>query len=223
MLARLMPTIVVTTGTVILFMAFLSFGKRRRDEEPTGTDEQLCAAAASGTDWIPTGFGDQVLVPDAAAVAAAVRAAAVSVTAPVLDADLPRWRRPSLIDARRKDPVRSTSTAVALTFAGAAGQAVEGLDRLRVRYRLVGLLSEPDEVTGVEIGLLDQGDEVVLLGRHGAYRHVLCPDGRQGWLHKMTLSEIEAPPPAVEQGDDEPALGSFESALLAAQAQRGLS
>ena len=29
-----------------------------------------------------------------------------------------------------------------------------------------------------------------LLERSGAYWLVLCPDGRRGWLHKMTLGEI---------------------------------
>ena len=35
-----------------------------------------------------------------------------------------------------------------------------------------------------------------MLERYGAYWLVLCPDGRQGWVHNMTLGEIvddEAP------------------------------
>ncbi|HEY5628446.1 MAG TPA: hypothetical protein VIR16_02960, partial [Candidatus Limnocylindrales bacterium] len=61
------------------------------------------------------------------------------------------------------------------------------LERRRIRYRLVSLLDQPDDVRGVEIGSLDEGDEVVLLERLGTYWRVLCPDGREGWLHKMVL------------------------------------
>jgi hypothetical protein len=51
----------------------------------------------------------------------------------------------------------------------------------------------------VEIGSLDEGDEVVLLERLGTYWRVLCPDGREGWLHKMVLGAaiVDAPPPAA--------------------------
>ena len=52
------------------------------------------------------------------------------------------------------------------------------------------LLDAPDELRSVEIGQLDQGDEVQLLEKSGAYWRVLCPDGRQGWLHKMTLGDV---------------------------------
>ena len=59
-----------------------------------------------------------------------------------------------------------------------------------IRYRVVSLLDAPDELRSVEIGQLDQGDEVQLLEKSGAYWRVLCPDGRQGWLHKMTLGDV---------------------------------
>ena len=41
----------------------------------------------------------------------------------------------------------------------------------------------------MEIGSLDEGDEVVLMEKRGTYWRVLCPDGREGWLHKMTLGD----------------------------------
>lgn len=45
---------------------------------------------------------------------------------------------------------------------------------------------------------MDQGDEVQLLEKSGVYWLVLCPDGREGWVHQMTLGEtvggpVEAP------------------------------
>jgi hypothetical protein len=73
------------------------------------------------------------------------------------------------------------------------------VERRVIRYRVVRLLDAPDELRSADIGQLDQGDEVQLLERSGAYWLVLCPDGRQGWVHKMTLGEIlheSAPGPA---------------------------
>jgi hypothetical protein len=67
-----------------------------------------------------------------------------------------------------------------------------GYERRVIRYRVVSLLDAPDELRAVEIGQLDQGDEVQLLEKSGAYWLVLCPDGRQGWLHKMTLGDVVA-------------------------------
>ena len=65
-----------------------------------------------------------------------------------------------------------------------------GHERRVIRYRVVRLLDSPDELRGTEIGYLDQGDEVQLLEKYGAYWLVLSPDGQQGWLHKMVLGEI---------------------------------
>ena len=47
-LGRLLPVVVGVTGVVTLMMAFLMFGKRRRDQEPTASDKVLGAAAAMG-------------------------------------------------------------------------------------------------------------------------------------------------------------------------------
>ena len=110
--------------------------------------------------------------------------------APVVDAHMPRWRRPSLMEARKADPTRFVAADAKLTFDGRASAAVTGLERRRIRYRLVSLLDAPDEVRGVEIGSLDEGDEVVLVEKRGTYRRVLCPDGREGWVHKMTLGDV---------------------------------
>lgn len=203
-ITHLMPTTVVTTGGVAMAMAFLAFGRRRRDESPTAPDALLAAAAATGmassagSHLVPAA----VLVADAESVAQAVRAAAgAPPVAAAADADVPRWRRQSLMEARKADPTRMARTSVNLTFTGQASEAVSGLERRRVRYRLVALLDQPDDVRGREIGSLDEGDEVVLLERLGTYWRVLCPDGREGWVHKMVLGSAtaDAAPPAVPQ------------------------
>ena len=63
------------------------------------------------------------------------------------------------------------------------------LERRQIGYRLVRLLDSPDELRATEIGIIDQGDEVQLLQRHGVYWLVPCPDGRQGSVHRMTLAD----------------------------------
>jgi len=104
---------------------------------------------------------------------------------------MPRWRRPSLLEARKADPARSIATSTGrMSFANGAVDAVDGRERRVIRYRVVRLLDAPDELRSADIGQLDQGDEVQLLERSGAYWLVLCPDGRQGWLHKMTLGDV---------------------------------
>jgi hypothetical protein len=221
-LARVLPTVVVTTGGVTMLMAFLAFGKRRRDEAPTAPDEALQQAAGRGME-LPGHSGLVPVTASAAALAAApARVAAMVTPQPVgdVDAHLPRWRRPSLMEARKADPMRTMSANIRLSFEGEVGAAVDGMERRLIRYRLVSLLDAPDEVRGVEIGVLDEGDEVVLLEKRGTYWRVLCPDGRQGWLHKMTLGDVvieagTAGSNSWTSGDDGPAAGTFEDMLRA--------
>ena len=199
----LAQTLVTTTGAVAMGMAFAIFGKKRRDEEQPAPDEVLEANAARAT-----------------AVAANSQLALAPAPAPMdLESTMPRWRRPSLQQARKADPTRSVVTAPRLRF----DESMNGIgyERRVIRYRVVSLLDAPDELRAVEIGQLDQGDEVQLLERSGAYWLVLCPDGRQGWLHKMTLGDVVAHEPVSEAdawnvGDID---GDVLSAYLAARAR----
>lgn len=166
---RLLPTVVTTTGTVTLMSAFLIFGKRRRDGEPPDSDAHLAEAAARGI----ASLGAGGLVPSAAPADP--------------EALMPRWRRPSLMAARKADPLRQAAASYSLTFETGEVDPRAGYERRRIRYRLVHLLDQPDELRSTEIGMLDAGDEVQLIEKSGAYWHVLCPDGREGWVHQMTL------------------------------------
>jgi len=83
--------------------------------------------------------------------------------------------------------------STSITFAGAQS-AAEGVERRLVRYRIVRLLDRPDEIAGATVGSLDEGDEVEVVERSGLYRRVMTPDGRSGWLHKMTLGDLIEPP-----------------------------
>jgi hypothetical protein len=219
-----MPTAVVTTGGVTMLMAFLMFGKRRRDELPTAPDDVLAAASATGSGIVPNARlagSESIVMPRAADAKQAVRAAMGVVAAdPDVDSNLPRWRRPSLMQARKADPLRSVSSDVRLSFEGDVGAAVDGMERRFIRYRLVSLLDTPDEVKGIEIGVLDEGDEVVLMEKRGTYWRVLCPNGQEGWLHKMTLGDVVIDASTASRGswtsgDDGPGPGGFEDVLRA--------
>ncbi len=186
--ARLATEAVVTTGGVAMTMAFFAFAKRRRDEEQPAPNGVLRSAASTPPDVTGHAFlADPALLQPAPAPG---RDSSV----PQSELELPRWRRPSLMEARRADPTRgSLHETRNLTFERGAVGPVEGYERRLLRYRLVSLLDAPDEVRGREVGVLDQGDEVQLLQRSGAYWLVLAPDGSRGWLHRMTLGATVTP------------------------------
>ncbi|MFL5779231.1 MAG: hypothetical protein ACJ761_09840 [Chloroflexota bacterium] len=174
----LVPTLVTTGGTVAAAMAFAMFGRRRREDEQPAPDQVLAAEAARGVGVPAVGLAEAVRIP----------------VQPDAELELPRWRRPSLLQARKADPTRDAIIAPRLSFDHGLVGPIEGRERRLIRYSLVSLLDTPDEVRGAQIGSLDQGDEVQLLEKHGVYWLVLCPDGRQGWLHKMTLGDIVETP-----------------------------
>jgi len=173
-------------------MAFGLFGRRRREDDPS--DELMAASAARGVGVVPFDLAGSAEMPSESAgfadSLAAASAADAVVEADDLESLMPRWRRPSLIQARKADPIRDATPAARLTFDQGLVGPLDGRERRVIRYRVVRLLDSPDELRGAEIGYLDEGDEVQMLERYGAYWLVLCPDGRQGWLHKMTLGEI---------------------------------
>jgi len=195
-LSRLVLVAAVVSTGITLVAAFLLFGRRRRDDEPEHLELATAAAAAYG---------------EAPTVAPSIDPGTGGT-----DIDLPRWRRPSLLAARKSDPERSgapTPGAGRLTFAGSAAAAA-GLERRRVRYRIVRLLDSPDELTGTTVGSLDEGDEVAIVEQSGLYRRVETPDGRSGWIHKMTLGDLVEEP-------DEPEPDIDPDVLMAYLAARG--
>jgi hypothetical protein len=174
-----LTTLVWTSGAVAMALAFAIFGKKRRDEEQPAPDEVLQAQAARGSGVASSGELVRGVVRNAAG------------PAPLdVEAAMPRWRRPSLLEARKADPARFVAATQRMSFQDSRVEPVQGYERRTIRYRVVRLLDAPDELRSTDIGQLDQGDEVQLLERSGAYWLVLCPDGRQGWLHKMTLGDV---------------------------------
>lgn len=179
---RLLPALVGSVGGVTLMMAFLLFGKRRREGEPPAPDEVLSSRAGRGT----ADAASATLVPPAATTPGPVDA----------ELAMPRWRRPSLLAARKADPLRAASAEAApMTFDGGSVEPAHDRERRLIRYHVVELLDQPDELRSARVGALMQGDEVQLLDRTGPYWRVLCPDGREGWIHRTTLGEIVGAPP----------------------------
>lgn len=186
----LVATLVTTSGVVGATLAFGLFGKRRRDDGPSDRDDALSRAAASPPALNGVaGYAERPREDTSNATVA-------NVPHP-LDGELtmPRWRRPSLLEARKADPIRDAHEAPRLTFDHGLVGPIDGRERRLIRYNLVRLLDYPDELRGTELAFLDQGDEVQLLEKRGSYWMVLCPDGRQGWIHKMTLGEVIGNPP----------------------------
>jgi hypothetical protein len=182
----MLPMLVGTSTAVTMAFAFAIFGKKRRDEEPPAPDEVLRVNAARA----------HADVPGAEVVNGVVRNA--SVPGPIdVEAGMPRWRRPSLLEARKADPARSIASNHRLSFENGVVPAADGRERRTIRYAVVRLLDAPDELRSAEIGQLDHGDEVQLIERSGSYWLVLCPDGRQGWLHKMTLGDVVSDAPTT--------------------------
>jgi hypothetical protein len=199
----MLPMLVGTSTAMTMAFAFAIFGKKRRDEEPPAPDEVLRANAARGHGTVPAGD----------IVNGVVRGALAPVPVDG-EAGMPRWRRPSLLEARKADPTRSVASSNRMSFDNGVVGASEGRERRTIRYAVVRLLDAPDELRSAEIGQLDRGDEVQLIERSGSYWLVLCPDGRQGWLHKMTLGEIvsDAPPIAYARDVDDDVLSAFLAA-----------
>ena len=132
-------------------MAFLVFGKRRRDQLPPAPDDVLAANARRGAGLSPDArYAGTAVMPTAAAVASALNAVGAAPGAGAMDdydSHLPRWRRPSLLESRKADPNRGGgAAAISLKFTGDGNAAVDGMERRHVRYGLVSLLDVPDEI-----------------------------------------------------------------------------
>lgn len=102
---------------------------------------------------------------------------------------MPRWRRPSLLAARKMDPTRLARTdRPAQRFPSGS----DSTQRRLVRYAMVALLDRPDEVMGLQLADLMAGDEVEVLEAGGPFWQVVCPDGVTGWVHRTTLQPVGA-------------------------------
>jgi hypothetical protein len=163
-------------------VGIILLARRPRERKLSAADEiaammapPVPAAASAPAERPSLGTALEVMAPEGAA-------------APVNpEAGMPRWRRPSLLEARRADPTRAAPVhRMPMRFTD--NQTGE-VDVRVVRYALVPVLDRPDEVLGLQVGDLSSGDEVQVVGGSGAFIEVLCPNGDQGWVHRTTLGQ----------------------------------
>jgi hypothetical protein len=132
------------------------------------------------------------------------------------EANMPRWRRPSLLEARRSDPSRQVASyRVPMRFA----EHETNLDIRVVRYAVVPVLDRPDEVLGLQLSGLEHGDEVSVVGSSGQFVEVQCPNGERGWVHRTTLAArvVEEPEPSRSP------MGEADEAITSLLSVRGLT
>jgi hypothetical protein len=63
----------------------------------------------------------------------------------------------------------------------------KGVERLKVGYRMVRLSEGVDDVSSRELGRLDRGDEVEVLGSYEGFLQVKTPEGLTGWIPRHTI------------------------------------
>ena len=161
-----------TAATTTAIALFLLGRKRRKNEADDGRDADPSRAAAAVVGYL------------------------------VEETHLPRWRRPSLSEARGRNPGPAIEALVGqrLTFERAGVPRVEGRELRSIRYRMVRLTDRPDEIVSNEIGQLDQGDEVEVVERSGTFVRVRTPYGQEGWVHKTTVGALVNGEPAAREG-----------------------
>ena len=133
------------------------------------------------------------------------------------EANMPRWRRPSLIEARHSDPTRQAPVyRLPMRF---TDDRTNHTDVRIVRYAVVPVLDRPDEVLGHKITDLEIGDEVLAVGASSAFVEVTCPNGEHGWVHRTTLGVRS---PTTQPGHKTPVSQEEHDALTALLSARGL-
>ncbi|HEY4227623.1 MAG TPA: hypothetical protein VGM49_04735 [Candidatus Limnocylindrales bacterium] len=176
--AGIAATTAIAIGIVLAGVIGL-VGVARRPRKPTLAEEMAAMLAADPLRTPPP----TPLHPQPTAV----EAMAPPVDQPLdPEAGMPRWRRPSLLEARHADYSRLTaSNRMPMRFGDEAAE----VDVRVVRYAVVPVLDRPDEVLGLRQSDLASGDEVQVLSAHGTFLEVLCPNGDQGWVHRTTLGQ----------------------------------
>lgn len=183
-LAGVATTTAIAAGIVLAGIAGLVMAARR-PRRSTAADE-IAAMMAEESAPRPT------LDPTGSAAVEAMAPAATREVDP--EANMPRWRRPSLLEARRSDPTRQ-APAYRLPMRFTADQ-IAAEDVRIVRYAVVPILDRPDEVLGRRVADLETGDEVQVLGASGGFLEVHSPNGDRGWLHRTTVGQRQ-----VDHGD----------------------
>jgi hypothetical protein len=200
------PTTAVALGIVLAGIVGLIGVGRRPRHAPV---EQIAAmqatlAAAAATQRMEESTAIDAMAPP------------ISHTPSDPEANMPRWRRPSLLEARRADPSRQAPVyRPSMRFTDGRR---DHPDLRIVRYAVVPLLDRPDELLGVRIADLESGDEVLAVGSQGGFVEVTCPNGDHGFVHRTTLGVRPVPVAANRTAASQEA----DDALSALLTARGL-
>ena len=186
--AGLSTLVAIALGIVVAGVVGIASVARRGQSKPSAADEIAAMMAPRPEAARPA--------PPSQEHATAVDAMAPpSVREVDPEANMPRWRRPSLLEARRSDPSRQVQThRVPMRF---TDDQIYQFDVRIVRYAVVPLLDRPDEVQ--------------VLSSQGTFVEIHCPNGERGYVHRTTLRPRAAEVPsfaAMAQANDE-ALGSL--------------
>jgi hypothetical protein len=79
------------------------------------------------------------------------------------------------------------TTHAARRFDKPAGRGVE---RRTVGYRQVRVSAGPDDVRTPEVGRVDRGDEIELIGEDASFFLIRTPDGVEGWVPRFVILGI---------------------------------
>jgi hypothetical protein len=202
-------TTAIALGIVLAgIVGLIGVGRRPRAGAPV---EQMAAmqatlAAAVATQRIGESTAVEAMAPP------------LSSKADDPEANMPRWRRPSLLEARRSDPTRQAPVyRLPMRF---NDDRTNHPDVRIVRYAVVPILDRPDEVLGLKLTDLEVGDEILAVGASGAFVEVDCPSGEHGWVHRTTLGMRS---PAMLPGPNRaPVHQDADDALTALLSARGL-
>ena len=196
--AGLGMTTAIAVGIVLAGVTGL-VGVARRPRAPSGAAQIEAMLAADPLDKQKAAAQAHGSTPTAATRVDSMSPKAETPADP--EANMPRWRRPSLLEARRSDPTRlDPSARMPMRF---SERDSAELDVRVVRYAVVPVLDRPDEVLGLRLTDLGQGDEIQVLGASGAFLEVLCPNGDQGFVHRTTVGQrAQASHPVPQEADD---------------------
>lgn len=207
-----LPTAAVL-GLSITIAGLVGMVRLSRRETPRGSNAKAAIAAMRTGTPVAAPEGAPAPEPDVDADPMVASMAPGQELDP--EANMPRWRRPSLLAARRADPMRvARSDRQPLRFpidSEASGE------RRTVRYAVVALLDRPDEVLGRQLEDLMAGDEVEVLETGGAFWRVMCPNGRIGWVHRTTLGSAGAETTGFGRRIEVPEQDDLLTAVLSAR------
>ena len=166
---------------VILFAVFFP-RPARRERAPAGAERAGADVADSPA---ITTVALPIAVLGARPVAADGKAGVTSGPTNPGEATLPRWLRPTL-QAQRQLGERGVPRVSRPPARFDASRAL-GVERRTITYRLVRLSSGPDELASDEVGRLDRGDEVEVIGEHESFLQVRTPSGAEGWVPRVVI------------------------------------